>query len=310
MRADLAVIVNPIAGHGRTATVWPRVAAALGEVGLAFDATPTTGPGHASSLAAEALRSGYRTIVAVGGDGTVNEVVNGMLSGGEQIDPDVRLGVISSGTGCDLVRSLGLHRDEDAVPVLKNGLARPIDVGRVAYRDLEGRECARYFLNVADMGLGGEAAEMVNQSSKALGGFLSFLYGAVAAILRYQNKTMEYTLDDGQTINGKVSILVVANGRYFAGGMNVAPRAKLDDGLFDVIILEATGKADLIFSLLPSVYRGAHLGHPTVRYTTARKVTVRSVDRALLETDGEQLGRDVAEFTIVPQALRVAAPHL
>ncbi len=301
MPADLAVIVNPAAGHGRAGRIWPDVAARMRELGLRFDAQTTSGPGEATRFAAEAQRAGYTSVVAMGGDGTVNEVVNGLFQDGQ---PSARLGVLSSGTGSDFVRSLGIGRGVDGVTALTGG-ARRIDVG--AIHSLNG-DHQRYFVNAGDVGLGAEAADRVNRGSKRLGGFVSFLVGAISTIATYKCKEVQFSIDGGPTSCQRLALIVVANGRCFAGGMQVAPGAELDDGLFDVVWLAEGSRPVLIGQVLPSVYAGRHLGHPLIRHTRASRVAITPDATARVELDGEVVGSGPVEFRIVPLALDVLAP--
>jgi diacylglycerol kinase (ATP) len=299
--ADFAVIVNPAAGHGRAARIWPDVASHMRGTGIQFEAQMTSGPGDATRLAADAQRAGYATVVAMGGDGTVNEVVNGLLRDGAAT---ARLGVLSSGTGSDFVRTLGVGRGVEGVSAL-TGHARRIDVGAIR---TPGGDHQRYFVNAGDVGLGAEAADRVNRGSKRLGGFVSFLVGAVSTIATYQCKEVEFCIDGGQSTRQKLELIVVANGRCFAGGMRVAPEAELDDGLFDVVWLVEGPKPVIIGQVLPAVYGGKHLGHPLIRHTRASRVVITADPSARVELDGEVVGSGPVEFRIVPAALEVLVP--
>ena len=299
-------IVNPTAGHGRTQAQWPEVERSLKAHGLDFVAQLTSGPGDATTAAASAVRAGVGLVIAVGGDGTVNEVVNGLLADGAV--PPPALGVVSSGSGCDLIRTLGIPKGAAAVDVIAHGRPRPVDVGRVTYQATDGTPTARYFLNAADLGLGAEVAERVNRSGKRFGGFLSFLGNAVVTIAGARFKTIAYSSDGGQATTTRAGIVFVANGQYAGGGMHFAPAARIDDGLFDVVVLKEVGRVTLLADIFPKVYRGTHLGHPAVIHYRAREVTVSSTDPLLLELDGEQPGRAPATFTILPGALRVMLP--
>jgi YegS/Rv2252/BmrU family lipid kinase len=300
------VIVNPHAGHGRAARIWPAVERELRRRDIAFKAVFTEGPGDATGIAASAASSGADLVVAVGGDGTANEVVNGLLA--EPSAPTPALGVISCGSGCDLVRSLGIPKGVGAVEVLARGHLDQIDVGRAVYRAPDGQMESRYFVNAGDLGLGAEVAERVNRNGKPLGGFLSFLGNAVVTLLGAQFKSIAYTSDGGEVTLARAGLVFVANGAYAGGGMHFAPRSRMDDGLFDVVVLGEVSKPALLADLLPRVYRGTHLDHPAVVHYQAREVSVMSTDRLLLEIDGEQPGEAPASFSILPRALRVVVP--
>lgn len=298
-------IVNPVSAAGRTRKIWPRMERLLRERGASFDWRYTERPGHAIEIARDALKEGYELIAAVGGDGTLNEVVNGFFEDDRLINPRAHLGVIPCGTGSDFRKSIGIPRDpEGAIERLLSGRALPVDIGKVRFQGDSGFQEVRYFINIADLGLGGETARRVNAMSKFLGGLLSFFIGAVVTILIYRNKQVEIVVDDRDIINGRVNTVVVANGRYFAGGMFMAPNARPDSGLFNVVVIGDLGRFELIYNLL-RVYRGTHLSYPKIREITARTIYVKSRERMVLEMDGEVPGFAEAEFTIVPGAILV-----
>lgn len=304
--ATLEIIINPAAGNGSAGRNWPGYARALTEQGYAFHVHETTGPGDATTFARTLAEQGATTIVCVGGDGTVNEVVNGLIVDDRQFDPNVRLAIISSGTGRDLVRSLGTRDLESSLQALSIGDTTWIDVGRVQYLDAHtGHLNTRYFVNVADAGIGAAVAERINVTSKRLGGLVTYLRAAVRTIIGYKPWQVECDVDGEQVYEGAAGMVVFANGRYFAGGMLVAPNASLCDGLIDVFILQGVGKRTLLTSLLPRVYRGRHVGQPGVTHLTARSATVRSLSSMLVEVDGEQIGQAPLSVTTIPRVLRV-----
>ncbi|MDH4137237.1 MAG: diacylglycerol kinase family lipid kinase [Anaerolineae bacterium] len=303
MEAAMRVIVNPVAANGAVGKRWPQMRDILRAEGGQFDASFTTGPNHATELAREALSAGYRTIVAVGGDGTLNEVVNGLVIEG-MVDPMVNLGIIPGGTGSDSVRTLGIPHDyRAACHRLLHGKPDCIDLGLITCASQE-QEIRRYFLNVAGLGFDGEVCERVNRSSKALGGTIPFLSSLCVKLLTYQNKTVEVTLDGQQRLQQKANSVFVCNGRYAGGSMRIGPNAALDDGLFDVVIIGDTGKVEIVANL-PRIYRGTHLSHPKVDEYRAGEVRVKARERMLLQADGELIGEAPATFQIIPQALHV-----
>lgn len=318
MGSELFLVVNPAARHGAPARRWPEIARALKEAGLPFEAAFTGGPGDATRLAAEALRGGGRTVVAVGGDGTANEVANGFFVGkdddGALIDPTAGFGFIPTGTGTDLARCLGYPRHDlgAALSALgPNGRMNSMDVGRVRYVNADGQSVQRYFLVGADLGLGGETAALARSTAfwaKNLGGFGAYLVAAALAIARHRPRVVHYAIDDENFVAASTDIIFVANGRYIGGGMLVAPAASLNDGLLDVIILRATRRLDLLCRLLPAVYRGAHLKHSAVRARRARRVRVEAANPLPLQMDGEQPGTSPAEFRVVPRILPIRLP--
>ena len=307
------VIVNPASASGSTGEWWPQIASDLRSQFGSFQVRFTKRRGDAGTLAAEAARKGAKFIIACGGDGTVSEVANGILSSGK----DVELGILPSGTGGDFRRSLEIpSQSRAAARVLREGQTVRIDVGRISYIDQNGKEAMRYFLGVASCGLSTRVIERVKaggpdwlpaNTPKWIGGRISFGASMLQTAMRTTPTRLVVQLDDSHERHLLVSNLCIANARYFGGGMKIAPDAKLTDGKFDVV-----GIGDLsalkIFTSAPRVYTGAHLSMPEVSHALARKVSVRPADRSsevALEIDGELPGRLPATFQIVPEALRV-----
>jgi len=298
----MKLIVNPVAANGAVGRNWPRVRDFLQAEGARFDTVLTEEPGHATQLARQALNDGYRTIVAVGGDGTVNEVLNGLVEEGS-VDPEVTLGIIPWATGTDFARTLDIPRDYvEACRHLLRCEPRPVDLGRITcFR--EGQEVERYFINAAGLGFDGEVAEVVKRFPKVLGGTITYLVCLLIALVTYRNKNVELSFD-GQPVRGRVNSVIVCNGRYFGGGMFIAPGASLDDGLFNVVILGNLNKLEVVVNL-PRIYKGTHLTHPKVSHFYAKEVHVEARERMFLQAEGELIGEAPATFQIIPQALRV-----
>jgi len=306
--ARTLVIVNPAAGYGRALRRWPSIARALVAAGVRFDTVVTDGPGDATAYARRALRSGFETIVAVGGDGTANEVVNGFFDGEEPIAPRGRFGLIPAGSGGDLARTLGLRGDAPYRALGPDGRTGVIDLVRVRYTAFDGRPGMRYFANSGDLGIGGETVAALRTGTKRLGGFIAYLVAAVRAILHHRARTLTYWIDDGPPTSELVDTIFVTNGRFIGGGMRLAPAAVIDDGILDGLVLRRVSRIELLLRLLPAIYRGAHLRHPAVKYFRARRIRVEADEPVLLQIDGEQPGMAPAEFEIVPAALRIALP--
>jgi YegS/Rv2252/BmrU family lipid kinase len=253
-------------------------------------------------LARQAVASGCRLIVAVGGDGTMHEVVNGMVTEAE-IPDGVMLGAVSCGTGSDFARTVGLLQEPlDAARRLLHGEDRRVDLG-VIHCWRAGEEVVEYFPNAAGLGFDGEVALRVNQRSKAGGGTIPYLISLVLTLVTYENKPVVVTLDD-RTLTLRSNFVTVANGRYFGGGMHIAPDARPDDGLFDVVIAGDVTKLELLLQV-PRVYRGTHLAHPKVDVYRSSTVRVESDERVVLQADGEYVGEAPATFRLLPGALTV-----
>src|ERR1043165_5961234 len=307
------VIVNPSSASGSTGQAWPGVASDLrSEVG-SFQTAFTKVRGDAASIAADAARKGVKFIIACGGDGTISEVANGILSSGK----DAELGIRPSGTGGDFRRSLEIpSQTRAAARILREGRTRRIDAGRISFIDYYGAEAMRYFVGVASCGISTKVIERVKaggpgwlpaSTPKWLGGRISFGASLLHTALRTEATPLLVQLDDARERQLVVTNLCIANARYFGGGMKIAPQAKLTDGKFDVVGVDDLG-AMKIFTSAPRIYSGSHLSMPEVSHGLARKVTVRPAERDAqidLEVDGEIPGRLPATFQIIPAALRV-----
>jgi len=301
LRARL--IVNPAAGAGRTLRKWPVIRDFLRRIGLLFEHDLTEAPHHAMELAREAVRKGYELIVSVGGDGTINEVVNGLHSSGGL--GSVTLGIISTGTGSDYIRTLGIPRAPDeACRRLLVPAKRVVDLGRVEYGNGTAR-AERLFVNFAGLGFDAEVARQTSQRFKRLGGMPAYLMGLLSTLASHQNRDISLGID-GELNEKRVCAVVASNGRYGGGRMFVAPQADPGDGLFDVLTIGDVSRPELVWNL-PRIYRGTHLTHPKISMVRGREIEVSSRQRMYLQADGEFLGEAPARFTALPSALSVAA---
>lgn len=301
------VIVNPAARNGAVGRAWEKLAATLAGYGIDAETVHTERPGHASELARAGLRDGPRLVVAVGGDGTVNEVVNGFYDGDRAIAPEAELAIVPIGTGRDGARTYRIPgRPERALAIVASGATRTIDLGRATYVAHGGGEESRLFLNIASCGLSGAVAERANRTSKRLGGTPSFLWATVATFARWKNVGFKVTMDDEQR-ELVANNTIVANGRYFGGGMKIAPDALPDDGLLDAIVFGDVGRLDLALNM-HRLYRGTILRHPKASHRLARAVSVETARPLPIEIDGEQPGVTPVRFEVVPAALRLRVP--
>jgi diacylglycerol kinase (ATP) len=299
----VAFLVNPASGNGVTGRRWPELARRAAALGLGGETLLSERSGHLTELAEDAARSGASLVVAVGGDGTLNEVVNGLM----RADRKPELAIIPLGTGMDFVRTYRIPtRFEDAVRTALTGGTRQIDVGRVSYRTWSGEAAERYVANVGSVGMSAAVAQRANGMSKALGGRTTFFYALVRVFLAWRNTLVHVDLD-GEERSGRMHDVVVANGRYHGGAMMLAPEARPDDGLFDVLLIGDVNKLDFV-TTAPKLYRGTHLSHPKVDLVRARTVTVDAPERLPIELDGEQVGTTPVRFEVVPSALTVRVP--
>ena len=310
MTADTLVVVNPASAAGRTGREWPKVPRCLVDAGVEFEPRITSAAGDATRLTREALRDGFSRIVAVGGDGTLNEVVNGFFDPDtlQPVNSDAVLGMLPSGTGGDFRRTAGIPvHHAAACALLARGDARRIDVGRIDYHG-GGAPGPRWFVNIADCGMGGDVVQRVNASRKSRGGTVTFLYHSLAALVRFGSRMVRVDVD-GESIEGPLQNVVVANGAYFGGGMRIAPGARLDDGVFDVVLTADLGVRRSLTGL-PSLYKGGHIGRPGITLRRGRSVTVTPLEQRpiLFDVEGEQVGRAPATLTCLAGAIRLCAP--
>jgi diacylglycerol kinase (ATP) len=246
--------------------------------------------------------NGAGLLVVVGGDGSVNEVANGVAQ------RDVELAVIPRGTGWDFARSQRIpRRVDEAVDVALNGATREIDLGRVHYRAWAGAQESRWFANVASVGMSGAIAQRANETTKALGGKVSYLLATLSVFARWRVGEVEVTVDESVRA-GRMHDVIVANGPYLAGGMKICPDAEADDGVFDVLLIGNLTKRDLMLTL-PKTYRGTHLPHPKAEVLRGTVVTVDAPSRVPVELDGEQPGTTPVRFELVPRALKIRVPR-
>ena len=308
------IIVNPSSAGGATGGAWPGVASAVRRHFGPFEVVFTRRGGEAAEIAEREARAGRRLVIACGGDGTINEVANGIL----RAESGAELGLLPSGTGGDFRRTLGVpQRSADAAKALREGETRVMDAGRVTFVKEGGEAGSRFFVNVASFGVGGDVIKRVKSreglpagAARLLGGRLSFAAAALQAAVNFEKPLVRVSLDGGAESRMNVANFCVANARYFGGGMKIAPNASLDDGRFDVV---AVGDVSALTVLANSyrLYLGTHLGMPEVRHALARRVRAESADGSLvkLEVDGELVGSLPAEFELLPGALRVRCPR-
>lgn len=306
---SVGVVVNPAAGGGRLAAAWPALAAMLEARLGPLEVLRTTAPGEGRALAGELVRRGARLVIAAGGDGTANEVVDGLLRAGG--GPE--LGVISVGTGRDFIRTLGNNRDlTAAVEAIGSGRVRRIDAGRVSYTSDSGAREQRHFLNVASLGVSGPTVRAVNASKQGrqVHGKVAFYYHTVMELLKYRPQNIRVRFEDGEAIEVSTALVAIANGKFFGSGMMIAPDAAIDDGLFDVLVYRAEGKLRMILDF-NMIYRGAHVSLPRVTIKRCRWVEIEPMggreNQAIIEIDGELPGRIPARFEVMAGALTLRA---
>ena len=299
------VIVNPAAGGHSIYREWPSMSKRLTESGLVFDYVYTEGVGHAVELARTAVNADYRYIIVVGGDGTVNEVVNGILnSNGSH---NTILGIVSAGTTCSFARSVGIPLDPKSCCKLLTGRNRlTIDVGIVEYQSA-GQRLRRFFINEADLGFGATVVEASKQIPNYLGrkvNYLPHVLGGVSSLISYKNKCVALCVEDKAEETCVCTMVVIANGTYFGGGMQVAPYAEPTDGLLDMIVFGDMRKTELM-KVWSMMYSGRHIGHEKISLKKIMKLAVQCDEKILVEADGELLGEGPVSFSVMPSALNI-----
>ncbi len=301
-------IVNPVAANGRASKDWPRVAKALEARGISYEVAFTRGRGDATRLTRQALEEGIREIVVVGGDGTVNEALNGFFDAEGRVVEDATMGIVPRGTGIDLIRTLPIPGDaEKAVEIIAAGRRKRVDVGRLTCRSRDERELVRYFLNIADLGYGGALVDRVDGFTKFMGSFLSYFVGLLYTLTFYNNEPISFRIDDGPEEHGVFSAIIAANGQYFGGGMWIAPEARMDDGQLEFVLIGDVSRLEVIGNLV-RLYRGTLHKHPKVVYRRGKKLAAWSEHEVLLDADGEAPGKLPATFEILPAAVQIFVP--
>jgi diacylglycerol kinase (ATP) len=298
------VIINPVSGGGSIRRQWPQICTQLRDTGLKFDYEFTKSPGHAVEMAKCAVDADYRYLIAIGGDGTVNEVVNGIL-----LSPNSRntiLGVICTGTAGSFARSLGIEQDYAGYcSILTNRKTISIDIGVVNCWK-QGRRVKRFFVNESSTGFGAYITNSWNSLPNLFGRSINYRLRAIAsygAVFIHRNTWIRLGVENKHR-NFHGCYIVVANGPYFAGGMQIAPHARLDDGLLDLVTIGDLTKYELL-RILPKVYDGSHIGHPKITLEKVTAITVESDEQLLVEADGEIIGEAPASFSVIPSSLNV-----
>jgi len=302
------LILNPRAGSGAAARRLPLILQTMRKFDLRFEVARTTGPGDATRLARAAFEDGVDVVAVVGGDGTLNEVVQAWL--GEDGEPrgGPELAIIPVGTGGDFKRTIGLSGDVDeAVRRLRTGHIRAIDIGVMRLVDFQGTDVTRAFLNITSFGIGGVTDKLVNETPKWLGGKVSFFIGSARALLRYRNASVRVEVDGNVFVDGPVFNVAMANGRYFGGGMMIAPHADPSDGLLDVVCLGDMKRRESL-ALSSKIYHGGHIGGPKVSTVRGKTIVARPAPGepdVLLDMDGETPGKLPIDVRVAPGLVRV-----
>jgi diacylglycerol kinase (ATP) len=313
----MQMIVNPKAGRGAIGRALPRIKEVVEAEELEYTIVQTDEPGHAEQLARDAVKSGCTFIVAVGGDGTVHEVVNGMMGEDGPVAPDVVLGVVPSGSGSDFVKTFGLPTmpEEAARNLAGKNVWGALDIARVRYRDKDGKEAMRWFANIAEAGIGAHVVVAAAKMPRWLGG-RAYRLAAMRALIGYRPQAahLEFNGRKGRgvrpdtplepgTLAGTVTMVVIANCQFYGGGLRVAPRAIPSDGMLDVLVGEGTKREAL--RALRKMPMGAHVPSKQFAEYLVDRVSLDGPEPLLIEADGEPLGTTPATFDLVKGAIRL-----
>ena len=310
------LIVNPRAGGGRTGSLFAKMQDPIERSLGGFDVTFTERGRHAVEIAKDAALAGRETVIAVGGDGSIHEVVSGLMAARGEGAKSTRLGIIGQGTGGDFRKTLGIeHRLDQYCAAIAGGKTRAVDVGRFSYLDHNEESSSSFFINILSIGMGGLVDQYVADASRALGGTVAYFAASLKGLIHSEIGVLNCTIHEGASSRREEihsRMLAICNGRYFGSGMFVAPMAELDDGLFEVVDLGSASR--LNFAMGSSkIYTGAHLKSPETKHFRCDKITIELVnksihDKYLLDVDGEPLGKLPLEVEVMPRALEVFAP--
>ncbi|MFO0689322.1 MAG: diacylglycerol kinase family protein [Myxococcota bacterium] len=324
MASQTLLIVNPASGGGLAGRLADGLVARAEAICGPLSVATTRAPGDAAAIAREAAARGIARVLVAGGDGTTGEVVTGLIEGARTGSSRPALGILPVGSGCDLARTLGLpRRIEAALEIVASGNTRSLDVGRVELRDAAGGPCVRHFANEVSAGLSGDTLRHVGPLSARVGPRLGFFAGALAAVASHAPFEAVVRVDGERVHEGAVSLVAVANGCYFGAGMRVAPEARVDDGLLEVVLARGLSRRELV-THLPAFYLGRHGRHPRVSFHAAHRVEVLAAAAppgapaapvaglagAAVEIDGEGGFGLPLRAECLPGALRVFAPEV
>lgn len=303
------VIVNPFSARGKTEDRWYFIKDLIKHYFKEFKFIFTEKPFQATEIVRELLKDGFDLIIGIGGDGTINEIANGFFSEKTEkiINNEASLGIIPSGTGSDFIRFLKIPRDfKRSVELIKSAEKKSVDIGKITYSSNEGRKRQKYFLNVADFGLGADVIKNLSDKPSSKRGPLSYYSGLLKTIRNFEAKNIDIKINGFGTVSGKFLIGAVANGGMFGGGMIIAPNATVDDGLFDLVLIEDMKKLEIVKNSI-HLYRGTIEKNRKVRIIRTSSVEVSSPENVSFEYDGE-LGETLpAKFEIVKERITFRA---
>ena len=300
------VILNPTAGGGRAEKLRPRLQAGIAErFGADYSLYVTSRQGDATDSARRAIEAGAGLVIAVGGDGTIHEAVNGFFKDREMLNPSCELGIVDCGSGSGLALSLGLPTSiEQQLDLIARQDSCAIDLGRVVVRSNDGRRVERIFASECQVGIGGAVVAEVGSMHKRLGGTLAYGLGSIKQAFCYKGQPMTVELGNNEKVARGLIGLSIGNGNCIAGGMKLTPAAQLNDGLFDVLLLHDMSVPTRLWNFV-KIYRGTHIDTPHVSIFRSDRISIESESPVPVSADGELLGVTPCEFELLPIALKV-----
>jgi diacylglycerol kinase (ATP) len=309
-RPKVRVILNPNAAAGAALHKVGIIGETLRRYDLPHEIVLTRARGHAKELARAATADGVDVIAVVGGDGTLNEVAQAYLGDSGEAVPGPDLALIPSGTGGDFKKTLGMSGAlDEAIARIRHGQRRPIDLGVLRLVATNGEEKLQAFVNIASFGIGGQVDAIVDGSPKWLGGKAAFFLATARAMTSYKNASVRVKVDGKPWFEGPIFNVAIANGRFFGGGMMIAPHADPSDGRFECVALGDLTRTE-VFGLSAKIYQGAHLAAADVRVISGTRVEAEPLHpwaNVLLDVDGEQPGRLPVKATLLKGALTFRA---
>ena len=296
-------IVNPAAGHGRAGARWAKAHELAKRIYPGLELARTDRPGHGRELSRAACESGVELIVAVGGDGTVGEIVDGYLSVPDAARRNSVIATFPAGSGCDFANHMGIPREPEAwAKAFEAGQRTRLDAGRATFRGADGAPRSRHFLNVAALGIPGDVAVTVARRGKFLGGTLTYLVEGALAVMTARARSVRLVVDGVAEPAARYHLVAAANTSTFGGGMKLAPGADAQDGLLDLITIADMSRARLM-TLLPKAYSGGHVGLPGVALRRAKRIEIHCDAPMPLNLDGDADGAAPVVLEAMPKAI-------
>lgn len=296
------IIINPASAGGKTGESKEKILSELKkQIGSNFEFSETRAPYDATTITRKAITNGCQVVIAVGGDGTVNEVANGFFVNGKIINPDVKFGVISFGTGQGFAQSIGLPADlSTQIQIIKNDKAKLIDVGEIHF---ENNNLSKYFVNEFQLGIGGTLNKNISKLTKKVLGKFAFGFEAVKTLMYYQANDLQMVIN-GEVHTEKIIGVVISNGEFTGGGMRLTPFALTNDGLLDVLLIKEMSSLDRYISF-SKVYSAEHINLEAFQLFRTKKIEFRYNNGLAVSADGEMITDKCISAEVIPSALKV-----